>query len=204
MQIPFDTYLQYINREKIPPHAPVNTSRLGYTFNIESFLDAYYQRDELIQRGMYAVIDQNWTYQLAEWIGKRRCLEIMAGAGWLSKALHEQGISIRASDDFSGDERHPKIKRVFPVMKQSALEAVKGHTYDVLIVSWPYGDSTLAEACKEWGSNLPIVYIGEGSGGCCASDSFWDNFEEIDNLPDFELYSWPGIHDFVTIGYFKG
>jgi len=167
-------------------------------------VETFQARDVCTSRGMWAIIDQQWTKQLARWIKQRRCLEIMAGAGWLARALHEQGVQIRATDDYSWDHGpHTQMQRVFGVERCDAVAAVEqAHDADVLIVSWPpYEDDTITRVCAAWGPLRPIVYVGEGEGGCNAPDSFWAGFEEDPVSPTIPLPTWPGLHDRVTIGY---
>ena len=129
----------------------------------------------------------------------------MAGAGWLSKALQDNKINIIPTDNSSWDRIIKK--QVVPVKKLSGLDAVKKYSdCDILIVSWPdYKGEEICEICQEWGSTKPIIYIGEGMGGCTACDEFFEHFK-LD--PDFDwetiqIMSWDGIHDRVQVGYYK-
>ena len=74
----------------------------------------------------------------------------------------------------------------------------------ILVVSWPpYESNTIVEVCEEWGLERPIVYIGEDQGGCNAPDAFFDKFDKDEEAPHMPLLAWPGIHDYVAIGYWK-
>lgn len=149
--------------------------------------------------GMWALIDMQWTSRLAEWIGDRTVLEVMAGNGWLSKALTLHGIRCIATD--SRREKWP-TKPVFPIRKIPAIKAVKQIRADIMIVSWPpYECSEIVEVCK-WRGTRPMIYIGEGKGGCNAPDEFWANFSG-DKL-DVGMPQWACIHDCVLAGNWRG
>ena len=141
-----------------------------------------------IKHNMWALVDKVWTKVLAERLQGQKCLEIMAGSGWLSKALSEHGISAVATDRDAG-------RAVFDVTAMDAAEAIKTYREecDVLILSWPtYSCPAASECLTEWPTDKPIVYIGESQGGCCAEDSF---FSQIEFLEEISIPSWGAIHD---------
>lgn len=196
-------YLDHIDEGKIPPEPPEGLVSGGWDYSLKTddLMSLWNARRFCTNRGLWIIIDQIWTKQLAEWIGKRTCLEIMAGAGWLSKSLHDHGVTIRATDDFSWEGKpHSNLKTVFNVEKLAALSALKFHQADILVCSWPpYDDMTICDVCEKWGEDKPIIYIGEGWGGCCAPEKFWQHFKEDSDLK-FPMKSWDGIHDYVYIG----
>jgi hypothetical protein len=204
MFITGEEFINCLKRKEIPPAPPEGCTEDGFILNVRSTYQ-YEVMGAVREFGMFAIVDQLWTKQLADWIDSRKCLEVMAGAGWLSKSLQEQGVDIIPTDNGSWD----KIveKQVIPVEKISGLDAVKKYSdYDILIVSWPdYDGEEICEICQEWGSTKPIVYIGEDMYGCTACDKFFDHFK-VD--PDFDgesipMMVWTGIHDQVMIGYYK-
>lgn len=151
---------------------------------------------------MWAIVDMQWTGFVAKWIGSRKCLEVMAGAGWLAKALNDHGVIIKATDDHSWDIKHKNIKRVFPVENIEAIKAIeKFPDSEVLIISWPpYNEPEAYETIKIWGNDRPIVYIGEWD-GCTADKQFHNHFRE-DKRYAFSIPSFPNLHDHIYIGYY--
>jgi len=203
-----ELYLEHIKRGVIPDSAPDGLVRGGFTsfdnaIGMDNFLKYFQVREECTKNGIWAIVDDIWTRELASWIGDRKCIEVMAGAGWLSRALANHGVDIKASDNDSwiGKQHNSNLNKVFDVYKWDAIETIHlTSDYDVLLVSWPPLDSrVICDVCDAWGSG-PIVYIGEGPGGCCAPDEFWANFNEYPDYPDFNMKSWHGIHDYVYIG----
>jgi hypothetical protein len=161
-----------------------------------------YRRKVCFEYGMFAMVDMSWTAELAKWIGNRTCLEIMAGAGWLSKALHNHGVEIIATDDYSWFDGHKKINHVFNVQNMNAIDAINTFDADILIISWPpYDKPDAYKAMVEWGDKLPIVYIGEDCGGCTADDDFHNHFVKYDI--NFYMPQWNYIHDYVFIGRYE-
>ena len=195
-----EAFIEYLNSGEIPPGPPRGTSPYGCAYNTD-----WPSRSEAIARGMWAVVDKVWTKKLADWIGNRTCLEVMAGAGWLAKALSDYGVDIVATDNGEWDERHNKMVIVHEIEKISGIKAVKKYSdREVLIVSWPpYEEKTICKICEQWGKTKPIVYIGEDNGGCNAPDEFFDCFCPIDPQPDIPLMAWSGLHDYVSIGYYS-
>ena len=150
--------------------------------------------------GMWALVDQAWTGALAKWIGNRKVLEVMAGAGWLARALHDHGVNIHATDNHS---RHADTDmHLFPVEQQDAVEAARSSEADILLVTWPdHGDQTLVEVCQAWGSDRPILYLGE-LGGCTGCPEFFQGVELRGMGIDTPRFF--GIKDGLFVGNWKG
>jgi len=202
IMISLESFLTYIREYKIPPSPPEGSSSMG-SIGV-NYKETDNAREECTDRGMWAIVDKVWTKQLADWIGGRGVLEIMAGAGWLAKALSDYGVNIIATDSGGWDKRHSKMKLLFPIEKLEGGQAIKKYqNAEILLVSWPpYGDHTICKICKEWGGLRPIIYIGEGYIGCNAPSEFFDNFASEKSI-NFSLMSWPTIHNCVSIGYYK-
>lgn len=193
-----EQFIAFLDNQKIPPESPDHCGQALYNPKLWS------GREKCTKRGMWALVYRSWVQVLAEWIGDRQVLEVMAGRGWLAKALAEEGVSIVATDDGSFDKRHNKCGPVHEVLSLDALGAIArfGDDADVLIMSWPpYGDEAATDALEAWGTGRPIVYIGEGEDMACAPDSFWQCWRKDAGAPDIPLASWDGIHDFIEIGY---
>ncbi len=203
MLYPFE-YKQALQQGDIPKYPPHGASPFGWDYDMTHYMDAMKLRSWCNERGLWTVIDQVWTRALAQWAGDRTVLEIMAGAGWLAKALTENGVHVVATDDFSWGYRHRQMELVHEVQRFDATEAARQFPADILLVSWPpYGDEQIIKACNAWGPDRPIVYIGEGEGGCNAPDPFWARFYEPDDAPAIPLMSWPGLHDQVIVGTWR-
>jgi len=150
------------------------------------------------RHGMWAIIDSIWTRDLADWMGERTCLEVMAGAGWLAKSLSAHGVDLVATD-LDVKAKWGKCPTVHPVKALDALTAIVQHPEaEVLLVSWPpYADPIIEQVAEVWGTERPIIYIGEAKGGCTATEVFCTQLHIVEKL---EIPHWPGLHDEVMIG----
>lgn len=201
--ISVDEFVNFVWNYKIPPSAPYGTSPHGLAeFSLGSWSEHHEAREECIKYGMWGIVYQTFAFALAEWIGGCQVLEIMAGAGWLAKALQDEGVSIIATDNASWDKRHTRQKHLTSVLKLEATEAILAHPQaDILLVSWPpYDEQDIVEACHTWGPDRPIIYIGECDGGCNAPESFFEHFREMKDPPNIDVMSWQGLHDHLYFG----
>ena len=131
--------------------------------------------------GMYAFVSWRWVNPFVEWLGNRKCLEVMAGRGWLSYALRQKGVDVIATDDYSWAKEKGWPDPLTQVIKMDAIKSVEkfGRGIDVLIMAWPYMDDTAYRTIKKLHEVNPhalVVYIGERDGGCTADQSFFDHF----------------------------
>jgi len=196
-----EEFFDYLNRGEIPPTSP---DILAPTYDpwFEKAGDAMRARDIAIKHGMWAVVCRSWTDQLAEWIGNRQVLEVMAGRGWLAKALAEAGVDILATDDFSW--KNGGGEPVYPVKKMDAIEAAGTIDRDILLMSWPpYNEDVAAKTLWAWNYGRPVIYIGEPEGGCNANDRFYRMFQPFRskaNWFELDIPQWYGLHDYLTVG----
>ena len=198
-----EEFLEQVQRGCIPLEAPDGLSISRFEHN--SHTSFWRARGECVKRGMWSIVTKTWASLLAEWIGDRKVLEIMAGPGWLAKALLDEGTRIIPTDDNSWSHKHSKVSFLLPIIQMDCIEAVKQYPEaQILLVSWPpYGEEAICNACAAWGSDRPIIYIGEGYGGCNAPEEFFDYFQEIETPPEIPFVSWPGLYDHIFIGYYR-
>ena len=138
----------------------------------------------------------------------RKVLEIMSGRGWLAKALRHHGVDLIATDNHSshgqwrGHGNNKKVPALTDIMAKECSQAIKsyGKHMDILLCSWPPMDSSMTKATRRWGTEKPIIYIGESDWGCNADGTFWCWF---DGEPDEEIIipQWDGLHDQLYIGH---
>jgi hypothetical protein len=203
-------FLACIDAGNIPPEAPDGLTAGGWDWDglledVNRYGDYLRARAFCVECGMWAVVDQIWTDELARWIGGRRVLELMAGRGWLAKALAERGVPVTATDDGSWQHLQAAADPLCDVRRCDAVAAVRtfGSAADVLLVSWPpRGDVAICQAAAVWGPDRPLIYVGEGRGGRNAPDRFFDAFQVLEGVT-FSLKSWHSFHDSVQVGYYQ-
>jgi len=218
VKMEMEAFLKCIRNYEIPPEAPDVCKRHARS-HFTSIYEAYggSSRTLCTHRGMWVLVTQDLAKRLAEFIGKRKVLEIMSGVGWLAKALSEQGIDVKATDDYSWSafkengvtkcKNYEGFTFLYDVEKIDCRDAIglNRDDYDILLVAWPHMSATnvLVEALDLWGEDKPIIYIGEGVGGCCAEEEFWKVFKSSESAPEIYVEQWPGLHDGSWIGYYK-
>ena len=168
--------------------------------------DGHWIRNLATERGMWAIVEPIWVKQLAEWIGKRRVLEVGCGAGFLARELRLLDVRMFAVDNFSMNYEHKKMEPVTTIVRSDGIEAAKKTIAEVLIISWPVQNCEFAVGVlRAWGRDRPVVYIGELWGGCTANDDFFEAFRvETQGEAAIHLPIWEGMHDTLSIGYYNG
>ena len=122
--------------------------------------------------------------------GKERpaVLDPMAGTGAMAKSLNDRKIFTRASDLFIDREMFDGYRNQWmPVLEMDAMAALEDYAVDstdLVLLSWPDYESTVASDVMKWLADhkpeMPVIYIGEPCGGCTADDEFFDLIEIID------------------------
>ena len=140
-------------------------------------------RDEIVKASGYTVLTMSWLRSFAEWIGNRRCLEVMSGCGSLSKSLQDLGVDIICTDSYQWEK---KASEWFEnpwtaVEKIDAVEAIKkyGTQVDIVICAWPYMDDSCHQALmtmRKVNPNAMMVYIGEPGSWCGAGATANEEF----------------------------
>lgn len=162
-------------------------------------------RNEYIKEFGFPLFAEDWVKPLANWIGNRHCLEVMAGSGYFSYILKKYGVNSIATDDYSWGNKFTNIK---DVEKLDCIEAIRkyGKQVQFIIISWPYMDDNATKCLKCMRKINPkcrMIYIGESSGGCCANDEFFSIVKECDlvtfNKAVKNYRSWYGIHDRILL-----
>jgi hypothetical protein len=131
----------------------------------------------------------------------KSCLSVMSGKGLLEQHLTAECCDIVATDIIALSST--TLSSDFSVNECDAIKAIRTYDKDVLLMSWcPYGDSIGTKTLKfalQTGFKY-IIYIGEGHGGCCATDEFFDILEKMTKkIKNVEMKSFWGVCDDCTI-----
>ncbi|UJF36609.1 response regulator [Paenibacillus hexagrammi] len=171
----------------------------------------YALKEYFNEQGMFAFVSERWITPFVEWIGQRKVLEVMSGAGHIAYALRERGVDIRATDDMTWAERRG-WDLLTKVERWDAVAAVDefGPDVDIVLMSWPYMDDTAFNVLERLHKVNPlalVVYIGEW-GGCTADESFFKHFGEIEDDEKFneaarKYQHWAGLHDRLYLGRYR-
>ena len=84
--------------------------------------------------GIYNFFSGALLTELAREIGAAKCLEIAAGDGFLTRALRQRGVDIRATDDHSWAGKGILFDGV---EKRDAAAALNVHQPEIVLCAWP-------------------------------------------------------------------
>ena len=179
-------------------------------------ISEYAIRDITIRLSGFTLVTKAWVKPLVEEIKRfthkeSPCiLEVMAGTGCLSKAMADEGCKVLACDimrdkaNFNGYN-----KPWYPVEQKDMTEMLREHYKEVniIVMSWPRPEVEIEIFLKTWYDlcrDIPMIYIGEGWGGCCAEEEFWKYTEELrerdfdTSIANSKIKHWDGIHDYIN------
>lgn len=130
-------------------------------------------------------------------------VEIGAGSGYWAHLLAKLGVDIVAYDVSKTNQymgSYNRFHKPWFEVREGDEKSVKGHADRALFLCWPpYDDKMAVNTLKQYKGDT-VLYIGEGKGGCTASDAFFNlltkNFSEEDNV---DIPVWFGIHDRLFI-----
>ncbi|MHA8137983.1 SAM-dependent methyltransferase [Lactobacillaceae bacterium Scapto_B20] len=145
-------------------------------------------RDYIEQRyGMWAYISASFAKDIANFVGSGPVLEVMAGNGYISKGLRNNGVNVIATDSLGWTKENETGKHpVTKVEKLDALAAFEKYQdqVDTVIMCWsPDGvpiDWELLQAIRNSGRKFNFIVIGEKN-GATNSKEFWQNAKLIEN-----------------------
>lgn len=168
-------------------------------------------RPRIIEASSFALIAYEWVRPLAQWIGQRRCLEIMCGRGVLARALRDCGVTVVATDDQSwglGEQWWRRCAWV-EVEKLDCVAAIEmyGPASELVICSWPPPEDPSAHRAllkmREVAPNTQMIFIGEENPLVNADAAF---FHDAVRVADDAFYAAvsnfkraPGIRDFPIL-----
>lgn len=219
LRIDEDLFIEYSVPHEIPEKMPkiIQPRRSMFdlpNFSVGDFLKEYKMREAYIEIGMFGFISWNWISPFSKWVGTRKCLEVMSGRGWFSKALRDKEINVTCTDDFSwAEDKYLSWQdSVTEVEKLDAVDAVEkyGTKIEILLMSWADTSNTAYKVIKRLHEVNPkalVVFIGEGMGGCTANNNFFNHFDEIDDETFIQASSkyeqWYGIKDRLFLGKYR-
>ena len=190
--------------EPLLPSKTLLLPYFGTRGNYDNFMKSFYIR-ELYLEHCFVAYNHEFIKSIGILMkanGIEDAVELCAGTGWLSHWMQKYGLKVTATDNKSWS-KYKKSNNFLPlVKKQDAVKAVKANRKTKLfILSWPYMDEVATRIWKAMKPGQMLLYIGEGHGGCTASDSFFRAVEGhekyllgITELDD-NFLRFSGIHD---------
>jgi hypothetical protein len=107
--------------------------------------------------GIYCFYSRQLIVELAGMIGSRKCIEIAAGDGTLTRFLAGEGVQITATDDHSWGHA---VKYPESVICRDAKEALNIYAPEVVLCSWPPANNKFEKQVFRTKSVQMYVVIG--------------------------------------------
>lgn len=155
----------------------------------------YIFRFDLCKKYSFAIPDEKALEIISRY---SPIVEMGAGTGYWAYLLNEKGVDIICYDinPFNNDQANNKWFEI----KKGTPKDLKKHPDRNLFLCW-LDIFPEDEKCLKYFKGEYVIYIGEGPGGCCASDKFFKTLKKIFNkvLIYYEIPRWHGIYDFLQI-----
>lgn len=138
------------------------------------------------------------------WIRKalrgRGVVEAGAGGGYWAWQLAQSGVRVAAYEPADWRANHFVSRSPWVPVLRNDHTVTKKHPECALLLCWPsYNEPWAGKALSLYGGDQ-LFYAGEGEGGCCADDSFFNllaaEWDEVADCPHHVSYS--GIHCYLT------
>lgn len=160
------------------------------------FIDSWKARIEVIEKYSFAVPTEEALALIKQF---SPIVEIGAGTGYWAGLLRNRGVEVEAYDIMGTD-----WKRWFPggaisPVKKGNQGKVLEHPDHTLLLVWPYMNDMAISTLRLYKGEY-VIYIGEGEGGACASDDFFQALEEDwEEIAQLDIPQWSGIHDYLWL-----
>lgn len=158
-------------------------------------------RHELVGRYSWSIPSPGDIAWISEQLSGRGLVEVGAGNGYWAWQFAQAHVDVVAYEPaVHADNKFVSTPEPYVPVRVGDASKAADHPDRALFMSWPdYGSPWAAEALTAYRGDL-VFYVGEGSGGCCGDDSFFDLLEaewvEIGDSPHH--YAWYGIHCWLT------
>lgn len=158
------------------------------------------ERRDLCMTFAWSILSPGDVAWMKERLAGRGLVEIGAGKGYWADQLMQAGVDVVAYDPCEVSESKYAVGDPwFPVVS-GAAEAAAAHPDRALTLCWPSYNEPWAQQALSTYAGSQLFYAGEGAGGCCADDAFFEaleaEWEEIETCPHHITYS--GIHCHLT------
>lgn len=121
-------------------------------------------------------------------------VEIGAGLGYWAMLLRGLGADVVAYDNNSWPLY--RNQRRWVEISTGNEESITAHEDRALMFCWPPGHDAMASRSLSLYNGNTVIYIGEAEGWSCADAPFFSILkDEFVLAVDFELPTWPRIHD---------
>lgn len=143
-------------------------------------------RQHLVEEYSWAVPGEDVLLYLSNFCD---IVEIGAGNGYWASLLHDEGVTVHASDIDPPEETHHDVE------KEDFYQSSPDLSDRAVMLIWPPYDTRLAEDVAREGP-AHLLYVGEPRGGCTANDGFFDVLKRRYGLvATIDIPSYVGVND---------
>lgn len=161
--------------------------------NLDYYL-SYFRQYLQEKYGYWATITEPFLKSLTQNFSFETSLELMAGNGYISKFLYDQGITAYATDSMAwSKESETGKKELIPIEKLDALAAFEKY-YDkveIIFLAWSPDfdeiDYQILEKYRKIKQSKPKFFIIGEQNGATNSKKFWNSVNIIDALSVSEV-----------------
>lgn len=167
--------------------------------SVDRWMELNALRDAWVAAYSWAVPTRMAIQRICDAVGTRTLLDPMCGTGYWASLLRAAGVVTIASDVAPGLNHWAAASHVDDAIAGDAVAMVESVNPGALLLVWPPYDEDVAQRALDTFRGDVFVYVGEGEGGCTATDAFHQALaDEWDSLGTWNLPQWPGIHDYLA------
>lgn len=189
-------YLDALRKIPYAPGMGYDRQYRSYTRTNMTFTD---NRGELVREYAWAIPSDEALRKIVNFAP--RICEIGAGTGYWAYMLSQYGANVVAYDiAIPGihDNKWEHKKTWFDVKHGDAL-TINQHQDRALMLCWPPYSKPMAEAALQLYTGQRVIYIGEGSYGCTATEKFHEILDNEFTGECVDIPQWDGLHDSVYL-----
>ena len=160
--------------------------------SLQGACEMFTRRSEMVREYSWAIPNREAIEALLSF---GEVVELGAGSGYWAHLVQEAGGSITPWDLYPG-EKNKYTSRTWTPVAEGSVEVLENSPARTLMLSWPPYESHFAQKALRAFKGLNLIYVGEGGGGCCANDEFFEQLEAEWLLEKtIAIPRWPGIQD---------
>lgn len=163
--------------------------------------ESYPQREDLTKQYSWTITDPDSIEFVKQWSGQTGLIDPMAGTGYWSYILRQEGVDIVAYDKYPGSNPwHQANDLHVPVRKLAAVSSIPKHPDRTLLLAWPPYDDNAGNRALTTYRGETVIYMGESWGGCTGNDAMHRRLDREWHEVDEHLpVTWEGLHDRITV-----
>ena len=154
------------------------------------------KRRELTNRYSWAIPDDESIKCL---VSLSPIIEIGAGTGYWARLVRDAGGDVIAFDRYIHKNHYHNPCIHHSNVAYGTAKVTARHSKRTLMLCWPPMSPMAEVSLLNYGGTC-LVFVGEGDGGCCANDKFFemleDGWKEVDHI---KIPQWPYINDAVRV-----